>query len=109
MKLPVSHHSSFTHYSSFALTSLLDMPSLAHVLEVWAIMRRSLRKDVDFGTRKLTSRNLLLEQKIELGESSASGFRDSEVGIDDAKTADAAPEETSIIAPIPGSFVEHIR
>lgn len=85
------------------------MPSLAHILEARAIMRRSLRKDVDLSSRKLASGNLLLEQKIEFGESSASGFGYSEVGIDDAKTADATPEETSIVAPIPGCLVEHVR
>jgi hypothetical protein len=82
---------------------------LVGLLERWTIMRRGFREDVDFSRRELASRNLLLEQEIELGESAASGLRHSVVGVNDAEAANTSPEETSIVTPIPSSGVQHVR
>lgn len=69
----------------------------------------SLVEDIDVRTGELSCADLTLEQKVQLGERSASGLRNTEVSVDDAEEADSSPEEAGIVAPVPSSRVQHVR
>ena len=65
-------------------------------------------KHVDVCGRELAGTNVLLKEEINLGESAAAGFGDAEVGVDDAAEADASPEKSGEVAPVPGAGIEHV-
>ena len=82
-------------------------------------------EDIDLCGSELASADTLLEQDTEFGKGSTVGLGEAEVSVDDAEEADTAlervslcwrteslrgtyPEETGVIAPIPGSGVEHV-
>jgi hypothetical protein len=57
-------------------------------------------EDIDVILGEFPCRDTSLEHQVQLGEGSASGFGNAEVGVDDAEEADAAPEETGVVAPV---------
>ena len=69
----------------------------------------SLVKDFDLGRGELPCADTALEQEVELRECSTLRLGYSEVSVDNATKADSSPEETGIVAPIPGTWIEHVR
>jgi len=65
-------------------------------------------KDINLCIFELASTDSALEEKVELGKSAAAGFGNAEEGVYDAQEADASPEKTGEIAPVPRSGVYHI-
>lgn len=63
---------------------------------------------IDFGGGELACGDALLEQQVQLGEGAALGLGQAEVGVDYAEEAGAGPEESGVVAPVPGAGVKHV-
>lgn len=66
-------------------------------------------ENIHLGLSKLARTDALGEEEVEFGKGAAGGFGDAEVDVDDAEEADAGPEETGEVGPVPGAGVEHVR
>ena len=99
------------------------MVSLVKLIEDMLV--DGLVEDINLCGSELASADTLLEQDTEFGKGSTIGLGEAEVSVDDAEEADTTlervslcwrmeslrgtyPEETGVIAPIPGSGVEHV-
>lgn len=58
-----------------------------------------LLEHIDLRARELPGADAALEEQIELSKGAALGFGNAVVSIDDAKEADAAPEEAGVVSP----------
>lgn len=102
------------HISSYRGTIFLQRTRIRAVIFLRAIIindasLNGLIKDIDLGSGELASTNTTLEEQIQLSEGAAARLGNAEVCIYNAEEADTAPEETGVVAPVPGAGIEHVR
>lgn len=85
-----------------------SMAHLALVLAHKSTVLYTLIKDINFRLREIPCRDPLLKEKIQLSECPACWFWDAEIRVEDAKEAEAGPEEAGEETPIPFSRIQHV-
>ena len=90
------HHHSIIPFDHFCTSNLLARHSSAHspLIISYRATSHCLLKNINMRARELACRDASFEQQIQLCEGPTSWLWYSEVRVDDAKEADACPEET---------------
>ena len=101
------------HSFSHCKTPIRSCVPTGYILHFFVILNHIalhlLAKHVDMGFGKFPRAYAFFEQHIQLCERPGPWLGDTEVSVDDTAEADAAPEETGKVTPVPRGGVQHVR